>query len=53
MREPRAWFIILHLAPVLLADVFVAIYAVPLAVLNIIYPERVLHVVVPLILILA
>lgn len=52
MRESRTRFVILHLAPVLLAGVLVAIYASPLAALDVVHPERILHVVVPLILIL-
>lgn len=52
MRESRTRFIILHLAPVLLAGVLVAIYASPLAALDVVHPEGILHVVVPLILIL-
>lgn len=52
MRESRTRFVILHLAPVLLAGVLVAIYASPLAALDVVHPEGILHVVVPLILIL-
>lgn len=53
MRESRARFVILHLAPVFFTDVLVTIYTRPFAVLDIIHPKGILHVVVPLILVLA
>lgn len=52
MRKSRTWLIILHFAPIFFTNVLVAIYTRPSAVLNVIYPEGILHVVVPLILIL-
>lgn len=43
----------MHLAPVFFTDVLVTIYTGPLAVLDIVHPKGILHVVVPLILVLA
>lgn len=51
MRESWTRFIILHLTPVFFTDVFIAIYTRPLAVLNIVHPEGILHVVVSFILV--
>lgn len=53
MRESRAGFAILHLAPVLFTGVLVAVYAGPSATLDIVHPKGVLHVVVSLIFVLA
>lgn len=52
MSKSRAWFVILHLAPVFFTDVLVTIYTRPFAVLDIVHPKGILHVVVPLILVL-
>lgn len=52
MRESRTWLIILHFTPVFFTNVLVTIYTRPSAVLNVIYPEGILHVVISLILIL-
>lgn len=52
MCESRTRFIILHLAPVLLAGVLVTIYTSPLTALDVVYPKGILHVIVPFILVL-
>jgi len=51
--KSRARFVILHLTPVFFTDVLITIYTRPFAVLDIVHPKGILHIVVSLILVLA
>jgi hypothetical protein len=51
MRESWTWLIILHFTPVLFTNVFITIYTRPFAILNIIYPKGILHIIISFILI--